>query len=412
MGPYVYFFKKKDDPENIILLQNVSEIAQKYPKITFIEIDLSLEPQYDPLNSFKAFTKSVHLIFKGEILRVDGFDKSKIRELCNKAIIFHNEKIDILVENVGSKGRRKTENVKTPSINSKKKCYKLNYEQILKYRKAHILKQKLKIPTDDEFIPQKPKYVKIAQKVSQNTNFHINDCQNIKIINIPTHNPEFRYILPKNILFYQQPQVSLKCQLPILPKTINLINSGTLENLNVKPNSSLDNLNIKETNNNKIKDKINNINSKISSEDKSNLKKNSLLENKTTKNLQNRISLSKTSKDEKISIEKEEILQKLEIDSDFKLQNNTNLYNKPTINDLEFENQQSTDLNSLPQTSNYLINFDNRTLTQINDSFVLQSPTLGQIFSPFEFDKFVEQLAPNKYNEHPIELEYEKMNTE
>lgn len=180
MGPYLVYYRDNDNDENKILVRNISEIAIKYDKIKFLEINWRSLIKLHP-NATDENLKLVFLHFNRNVSDVNGLQKSNIINVCNKAIIHYNDKIDTLANNIGSRGRRQAQHITDPSIIVTKQGYKIPYNKHIIYKKRSLLKKKLQTNEDKQCddiqtIPSAnvSKYRKILPKESTETILNTN----------------------------------------------------------------------------------------------------------------------------------------------------------------------------------------------------------------------------------------------
>lgn len=144
-GPYVYYYNENGENENKIIVQNMREIRALYRKIRVFEIKYIPEnSQTDSEN--RDFLKQVFIHYYGDIYKENGLEKQGILRLFDKCINFYNSKLEILAENIGKKGRRKS----ADKITETKEAENLR----IKSRKKCILSRKISNPsnTEDESI--------------------------------------------------------------------------------------------------------------------------------------------------------------------------------------------------------------------------------------------------------------------
>lgn len=191
-GPYMYFYNGYGSTVNENIVLNMTKMSSKHPKLTIFEINWKDQIYFDP-NSSEKLINQVFLYFNRKLIaKKTKPNKNEIKRLFNKAIVFHNEHMEIKAKNLGTRPRtiRFDKEKLTYTIGKKNKI--IDNSQI-KSKRKRILNNKI-IKYDNSMLSKKllKSYIPITQK------FDIKNETNTPTTNILVSKMNFQNTLIEN----------------------------------------------------------------------------------------------------------------------------------------------------------------------------------------------------------------------
>lgn len=139
-GPYIYYFKDKNDKFNASIVISMKNMSKTYPKITVLQIDWEKQLSY---NSYLHDNdkNTIFLYFKGNLMRkIIEPNVDLIKQFFLEAIEYHKQRLEIYFKNQGSKLVQDKPKTQINADESQMKVLKPDQIKKILYRKRQLAK--------------------------------------------------------------------------------------------------------------------------------------------------------------------------------------------------------------------------------------------------------------------------------